>query len=50
MEQEKRTKMKTELYDYQKKIRDEILSSGDYARALFMRMRKWKNSYFTFHF
>ena len=34
--------MKTELYDYQKKIRDEILGSGDYARALFMRMGSGK--------
>ena len=30
--------MKTELYDYQKQIRDQIIKSGDYATGLFMKM------------
>lgn len=30
--------MKTELYDYQKKIRDNIIESGDYSTGLFMKM------------
>lgn len=34
--------MKTKLYDYQEKIRDSIINSGDYAQALFMRMGSGK--------
>lgn len=30
--------MKTELYDYQKKIRDQIINKGDFSAGLFMRM------------
>ena len=30
--------MKTELYDYQRKIRDDIINSGDFGVGLFMKM------------
>lgn len=30
--------MKTELYDYQRKIRDDIIKSGDFGVGLFMKM------------